>query len=67
MITLSVNGETKTINANCSVNDALTQWGYQASTIAVAINQTFVPRSHYNEHHFIAGDCVDIVAPIQGG
>lgn len=67
MIELKVNGEIKTLPPDLTVQQALEHWGYQGNDIAVAINGDFVPRSHYAEQALHARDCVDIVAPIQGG
>jgi sulfur carrier protein len=67
MITVSVNNEQKQLNAHCSVSQALVQWRYTGEKIAVAINGEFVPRGRYDEYVLKASDCIDIVAPIQGG
>ena len=66
-ITVSVNNENKTLNAPCSVADALARWGYDGRDIAVAINQLFVPRSQYAQRNLVSGDCIDVVTPVQGG
>ena len=34
---------------------------------AVAVNQSFVPRSSYDSYELKDGDQVEIVSPIQGG
>ncbi len=67
MMTLSVNGEEKILALNSVIADALQQWGYQCEEIAVAVNNEFIPRSHYQQHQLAADDRVDIVAPMQGG
>jgi sulfur carrier protein len=67
MISLQVNGETKTLNSECSVTDALNSWGYQSKDIAVAINGEFVARTLYAQQSLKQNDLVDIVTPIQGG
>lgn len=67
MITLHVNGEEKRLPENTTVEDALQQWGYQCHEIAVAVNNEFVPRSQYPGRILSAAECVDIVAPVQGG
>ena len=67
MITVRVNSEPTEIPTDCPVADALTQWGYQCEQIAVAINNEFVPRSNYQQRILQTDDCVDIVAPVQGG
>ncbi len=67
MISLQVNGETKTLNSACTVADALKTWGYQSKDIAIAINGEFVPRAFYTQQPLIDNDLIDIVTPIQGG
>lgn len=67
MIQVSLNNEPTPIAANTSLSDALLQWGYGDSKIAVAINSEFVPRSNYAERTILAGDLIDIVKPVGGG
>ena len=67
MITVKVNNEPIDVRGNCSIADALILWGYRSVSIAVAINNEFVPRSTYGQHILLANDCVDIVTPVQGG
>ncbi|MES2674375.1 MAG: sulfur carrier protein ThiS [Pseudomonadota bacterium] len=67
MITISLNNETKEIVANILLSDALVQWGFGETKIAVAINGEFVPRSTYNLRTILADDQIDIVTPIGGG
>lgn len=66
-IELSVNNETKTLAAKALLSDALQQWGYGETKIAVAINGEFVPRSTYPERELFNGDQIDIVKPVGGG
>lgn len=67
MLSVTVNGESKTIAAQTSIQDALTEWQFCDGKIAVAINQEFVPRSQYESHHIQDGDSIEILSPIQGG
>ncbi|MES2824338.1 MAG: sulfur carrier protein ThiS [Pseudomonadota bacterium] len=67
MITISLNNETKEIAANTLLSDALVQWGFGETKIAVAINGEFVPRSTYNLRAIVADDQIDIVKPVGGG
>ena len=67
MITLQVNGESKSLKKTSSVAEALIFWGYRQENIAIAINSEFVPRSLYVERQLQQNDLVDIVTPIQGG
>ena len=66
-IELSVNNERKLLTSKTLLNDALQQWGYGDSKIAVAINGEFVPRSTYAERELNDGDQIDIVKPVGGG
>ncbi|WP_049629813.1 sulfur carrier protein ThiS [Cellvibrio sp. pealriver] len=67
MIQVSVNNEIKSITTATLLSDALRDWGYSDSKIAVAINQEFVPRSTYTERTLNANDQIDIVRPVGGG
>ncbi len=67
MIQVSVNNEIKSIATATLLRDALQDWGYGDSKIAVAINQEFVPRSTYAERALSNNDQIDIVRPVGGG
>lgn len=67
MIQVSVNNEIKSIATATLLSDALHDWGYGDSKIAVAINQEFVPRSTYAERALSNNDQIDIVRPVGGG
>ena len=45
----------------------LEELGYGGKKVAVAVNETFVPRGGWRTRQIQAGDRLDIVAPIQGG
>lgn len=67
MIHVSVNNEIKSIAPATLLSDALHDWGYGDSKVAVAINQEFVPRSTYAERALSNNDQIDIVRPVGGG
>ncbi len=67
MIQVSVNNEIKSVAVATLLSDALQDWGYADSKIAVAINQEFVPRSTYAERALSNNDQIDIVRPVGGG
>lgn len=67
MIQVSVNNERLTVEEQLLLSDALLQWNYGDTKIAVAINGEFVPRSTYSERHLNSGDKIDIVKPVGGG
>ncbi|MCK6510771.1 sulfur carrier protein ThiS [Myxococcota bacterium] len=66
-MTLEVNGENKEIEPNLSLAEALKRWGYEGLPVAVARNETFVPRRLYAETFLCEGDRLEIVSPMQGG
>lgn len=67
MIALTVNGENRQLAEGTLLADALTQWGYGCGQVAVAINGEFVARGEYANRRLRASDCLDVVAPVQGG
>ena len=67
MINISLNNEPEQITEQTLLSDALVQWGFGETKIAVAINGEFVPRSTYNERVLQANDQIDIVKPVGGG
>ncbi len=67
MIQVSINNELFSITEQLLLSDALVQWNYGDTKIAVAINGEFVPRSTYSEQRLNNGDKIDIVKPVGGG
>lgn len=68
MMTISLNGEIRTLASPQSLEEALSHWGYEErETIAVALNGSFVPRATYEETPLRDKDCVDVVTLVQGG
>ena len=67
MINISLNNQPKQIAENTQLSDALLQWGFGETKIAVAINGEFVPRSTYRDQLLKANDQIDIVKPVGGG
>ncbi len=67
-ICISVNSQPQNIEGDSPLAAALLQWGYdESSAAAVAVNQSFVPKTSYAEHILHDGDQIDIVQPISGG
>ena len=69
---LSINGELTKLNdvsdgAKPHLEQVLADLGYTGRKVAVAVNETFVPRAGWREHVVEEGDRLDVVAPIQGG
>lgn len=67
MISISLNNVPTEIASDTLLKDALQQWGYGESKVAVAINGEFVARATYAERSLQAEDEVDIVKPVGGG
>ena len=67
-ITISVNGEEKSLNSSCTVSDFLTGLGLgDRKAIAVALNGTVVPRDQYDCTRVDNEDTLEIVRAIGGG
>ncbi|MYD97221.1 MAG: sulfur carrier protein ThiS [Gammaproteobacteria bacterium] len=68
---LRINGElTKLKVAEATkphLDQVLADLGYAGRKVAVAVNETFVPRAGWRERVIEEGDRLDVVAPIQGG
>jgi thiazole synthase len=67
MLTLIINGETRTIEEPLTLADLLNQLGYDRRRIAVEVNQEIVPLSSHGRHQLAAGDDVEIVTLVGGG
>ncbi len=67
LVNIKLNGESKTLTGECSLLQLLQQQNYQGSHFAVAVNQTFIPRTQHDEYIICNNDAIDIVAPMQGG
>ena len=66
MIEVSVNNERRAIAPERPLSELLGEWGF-GEQVAVAVNESFVPRSRYASYTLQGGDRVDVVAPVQGG
>ena len=68
---ISVNGELTELNGFAEngprLDRVLVDLGYRDRKVAVAVNETFVPRTAWTERIIESGDRLDVVAPIQGG
>lgn len=67
MINIVLNGEASTIDEAQTVNQAMQAWGYSGSSCAVAINESFVPRSQYDQTTIQSDDKIEVVSPLEGG
>lgn len=63
---ITVNGEAREVEAE-TLTSVLEELGYGGAIVATALNGTFLPRSQRSEASLSEGDCLEIVAPRQGG
>ena len=63
---ITLNGVEHNIAARNLVN-ALSELGYDESTIATAVNGEFIPKTRRSDIVLNDGDRVEVVAPMQGG
>lgn len=61
-----LNGDAREIAA-ASLDQALSELGYTESSIATAVNGTFIPKAERPNKLLGDGDRVEVVAPMQGG
>ncbi len=67
MFTITLNGETQTLDQPKSLADLLGQLKIDRAKVAVEVNGQVVPRIRQNEYAMAAGDRVEIVALVGGG
>jgi sulfur carrier protein len=66
-LTITVNGEARVV-AESELVRVLEELGYAGrSGIAVAVNDSVVPRSEWGETRLKSGDRIEIVVAVQGG
>lgn len=65
-IEISLNGDITQCLQGERLATFLQRSGYETG-FAVAVNDTFVPRSCYQDQEIKQGDCIEVVAPMQGG
>ena len=64
-MSIMVNGQLQPTASN--LDCLLEQLGYQNGVVATALNGRFVPITERKKTGLVDGDCVEIVAPMQGG
>ena len=64
---ITINGEEKNFEAPLNLYDALAQEGVVEMMIAVARNNTIVPKQNWATTDLTDGDLIEIVSPMQGG
>ena len=66
-IAISVNGKTRTLEAELSLQDLLEGLGMTTGRIAVELNGNIVPRSQFSSQLISNLDSIEIVRAIGGG
>ncbi len=64
---ITLNGETRPIDAGLTVSGLIEQLGYQGKRIAVERNGEIVPRSAHADTALADGDTLEIVVAVGGG
>ncbi len=67
MITVSVNGETKTFPKGINIKEMLQKLNFHDEWLGVAVNKEFVPKDAFEKTCLKSGDEVDVLAPVSGG
>ena len=66
-IAITVNGKTRTLEAELSLQDLLKDLGMTTGRIAVELNGNIVPRSQFSSQRINNLDSIEIVQAIGGG
>src|SRR5215831_15122151 len=67
MLTLTINGQPRSLDAPLTIADLLGQLGYDRRRVAVEVNREVVPALRHPEHVLTADDQVEIVTLVGGG
>lgn len=65
-LTIMLNGTPAQVEAD-RLDRLLEELGYDAATVATAVNEDFVPRNARPDTPLRDGDRLEVVAPLQGG
>ncbi len=52
---------------NCNLLQALEIYEVKTKIFAIAVNEKFIPKSHYSQTIINPFDTIDIIVPMQGG
>ena len=63
---LNVNGEPTETDAT-TLADFLVKHGFEGAVVATAVNGAFVAKKARDSRQLLAGDQVEVLAPMQGG
>lgn len=67
LITISINGESRTVPLASNLSDLCATLGLDAAKIAIEHNRTIAPRGQFAEITLNAGDALEIVHFVGGG
>ena len=66
-MTITVNGKPLEVEPNLTIQQLLEQLCYTPKAVAVALNETFVPRSEYSKRKIQELDVLEYLSPMAGG
>ncbi len=64
---LTINGHTKTLSDDATINDMIEAVGADATQIAVEQNRVIIPRSQFAKTQLHDGDTIELVEFVGGG
>lgn len=67
MINLSINGTNLSLNEHVTIDELLEKQGISKMGIAVAVNESIVPRANHSVYKVTDGDKIEIIRAIGGG
>ena len=65
-ITVTINGQSHTLPKHATVAGLVRCYG-GGRGVAVAVNETFVPRESHDDYTVKAGDQIELLSPMEGG
>jgi sulfur carrier protein len=66
-VELTINGTTKQVEGVQTLSDLIRMLGLSPKGVAVAVNETVVPRSLWDSAMLRAGDTIEVIRAVQGG
>ncbi len=63
---IRINGQETLVKCH-TLSELLVELDHEPTSVATAVNQTFIPRHQRQEHQLCDNDIVDIIAPMSGG
>ncbi len=67
MIKVTINGETKQLQENITIEQMLKELGYDNRWMGVAVNTTFISKNRHGKTTIKEGDEIEILSPMSGG